>query len=509
MNTMSIPGNLPRILALLLALSAPAVLSESNAPEDAPANDPVAAQDPIPADAPENPPAQAQATTEMPSVVEPAPQPEPEPEPEPDPGPALDPEPEPATDTETDSETATAIQTEVQADLQGQEPVIVQDDGPDYAKELPSAYVTSSHQILAYNRTIKEIESREGAYSAGLSESLFGLAQLLQSQGRHDEAIKLYKRGVHLTRINEGLYCTQQIPLLQGEINSHKALRQYAEVDERQNYLYRVQTKSMGSGQALATALMEQAQWQFDAYQLGLTQVGYDRLIDMWELYRMALNDVIAREGKQSPDLLPPLHGMLQTQYLISSYELGPSTPVFGEDGHIDEGLLRFKKYHAQSYQQGDAVIEAIANIERERSAPDSPALARSLVMLGDWRLWNGRTDAAWEAYREAATELAHSGDAQAQAKQLFGEPVALPDIAEMSLLPPVVEPPDDSAVTLTFGVSEYGRVRDLERLDDNEEDDTQAYRLMRQLRKTTFRPRIEAGEPVGTDNLVKAFLVQ
>ena len=182
-----------------------------------------------------------------------------------------------------DQELALAQDAQQQAPAENAPP-IVQDDSPDYASELPSSYVTSSHQIMAYNRAIKDAESREGAYGASLSESVLGLARILQSQGRHDEAIKLYKRGQHLTRINEGLYCPQQIPMLQGEIASHKALQSYALADERQNYLYRVQTKAIGSGDALVDAFMDQAKWQYEAYQLGLGRGGYDRLIDMWEL---------------------------------------------------------------------------------------------------------------------------------------------------------------------------------------------------------------------------------
>jgi tetratricopeptide (TPR) repeat protein len=379
---------------------------------------------------------------------------------------------------------------------------------PDYATELPSAYVTSGHEILAYNRAIKAAESREGAYGASLSESILGLARILQSQGRHDEAIALYKRSLHLTRINEGLYCPQQIPLLQGEIASHKALQNYTQADERQSYLYRVQTRAIGSSDALVTAFMDQAQWQYDAYQLGLGQDAYERLIDMWELYRMAFNDVIEREGEKSPKLLPPLYGMLQAQYLISSFDIRPSTPVFTQEGEIDEGLLRFKAYYAQSYNQGNAIIEAIASIKPERSAEDTPSIAQSLVMLGDWRLWNGKTDEAWEAYRKAATELAHENGAQEKAQQLFGEPVALPAMAAINTLPPVVAT-GDQAITLAFDVTEYGRVRDIERLDDNAEDDKQAYHLMRQLRNTTFRPRLEAGQPVETEKLVKSFDIQ
>ncbi len=128
--------------------------------------------------------------------------------------------------------------------------------------------------------------------------------------------------------------------------------------------------------------------------------------------------------------------------------------------------------------------------------------------MRGDWRLWNGRTSAAIAAYQEAQAELARGADAQARIQQVFGEPVALPALGDLSPLPPAADP-KQADILLAFGVSEGGRVEDLERLDDKVADNPQAARLMRQLRKTTFRPRFAAGQPVETEKLVKAFTLQ
>ena len=160
--------------------------------------------------------------------------------------------------------------------------------GEDNAAAAPAATTSTSQEERAYQNAIEEIESSQGAYAGGLSESLYSLALSLQSQGRHAEAIKLFRRGVHLTRINEGLYCPQQIPLLQGEIASHIAAQNYALADERQHYLYRVQMRSLGSGDALTDALMQQAKWQYNAYQLDQGPQAYTHLMAMRDLYQQA-----------------------------------------------------------------------------------------------------------------------------------------------------------------------------------------------------------------------------
>mgnify|MGYP001764207792 CR=1 FL=1 len=117
--------------------------------------------------------------------------------------------------------------------------------GEDGAAPAPALAPPGTGDQRAYQDAIAEIESSEGAYAGQLPESLLGLGLNLQAQGRHVDAIKALRRGVHLARINEGLYCTQQIPLLQGEITSYRAIGDYAAADERQNYLYRVQTRSL------------------------------------------------------------------------------------------------------------------------------------------------------------------------------------------------------------------------------------------------------------------------
>lgn len=366
---------------------------------------------------------------------------------------------------------------------------------------------SAADQEQAFRQSIHSLESSNGAYASGLSEQLLSLGLALQSQGRHREAVALFKRGVHLTRVNEGLYSEEQIPLLQGEISSHLALGQYSNADERQRYLYRVQVRSMESGTPRAIAFMQQANWQYNAYQLGLGGMGYSRLMNMWDLYRLALNDLVAREGEDSHQLIPPLRGMLQAQYLIAGYDpQSESTSDSADDLGARQELNRFYAYRAQSYEKGSAVIKAIHDIETANSGPQSIPVARALVMLGDWQLWNEERSQSMETYRLAMMELAQRDDAQVQIDLLLGQPAALPDLDGVRPLPAPVSA-DEADILLEFGVSPKGRVTGLERIDENDEAPRgKANRLMRKLRKTRFRPRFEAGEPVGTERIVKAF---
>ncbi|MDH4040598.1 MAG: energy transducer TonB [Gammaproteobacteria bacterium] len=356
---------------------------------------------------------------------------------------------------------------------------------------------------------IGQIESRDGAYAADLPEQMLSLGLALQQQDRHGEAVDVFKRGVHLARINQGLYCTEQIPLLQGEITSSIALGQYARVDELQQYLYRVEMRGMGSGEDRAAALVKQATWQFNAYQLGLGEQGAERLATMWDLYRLAWSDIGETEPDTSPKLLPPLYGLLRTQYLISEYraDTDQSASSFSP-GYANTQANRFYAYRAENYELGKSVILAIYKIQRSERGQDSNEAVEALVGLGDWALWNDRVDDAAEIYRLALAELGERDGAKEEQQRLFGEPVPLPDINGLRDLPPAVGA-DQGNILVEFRVDNRGRVVDLERQETGEELDTAADRLLRILRNTKFRPRLEAGQLVGTDKLVRAYDVK
>jgi len=359
-----------------------------------------------------------------------------------------------------------------------------------------------------HDNAIALLESEYGAYSPALPERLLSLGLALQQEGRHGEAASVFKRGTHLARVSSGLYSTEQLPLLESEIRSLHALADYRTVDERQRYLYRVQERALKDPGQRAAALLQQADWQRQAYLLRLDEEPAQRLLYMWELNRLALNDILEAEGDTSIKLLQPLTGMLQAQYLIADLQWQDG-PGFSASQSFHEQTSRpgAGSYRKDNYNKGLAVLKAIYDLERIHSESDPAAPARALTLLGDWMLWHGERDEAVAVYREALGELAGSADAQPVAAELFAEPVALPAVTGLDAHAPLPSV-DGGDILLEFAVTADGKVARLSRVDDSNEANGFANRLMRKLRKTPFRPRfdLETGEPVDTENLIVAY---
>jgi len=367
--------------------------------------------------------------------------------------------------------------------------------------------------VRAVEEAISGMESREGAYATHLPEQLLSLGLVLQQEGRHSEAVAVFKRGSHLTRINDGLNSTAQIPYIEGEIISHLALGELDEADRGQSRLFRVQQHG-SDGIDLVRALLQQAQWQHRAYDLAIEnkEASFGRLVHMADYYLLAFVNIRERDGDSSPQLLTPLHGMLQAAYLISGYPIKIDPHNAGVSANPSDRRMynRFNGYYAQGYQRGRAIISQIQKVEAARYGEKSLPLSQTLVMLGDWMLWNDKRESADEAYLQAIGELAELDDAQVQIEKFFGAPTALPDLDGVRPLPAEVSA-EDGGILLEFGVTRRGKVVDLVRLYETQNADdaiseSQANRLIRTLRKTKFRPRFAEGAAATTENIVKAY---
>jgi tetratricopeptide (TPR) repeat protein len=365
-----------------------------------------------------------------------------------------------------------------------------------------------NEKLGGYRQRIDELESIGGAYSPELTEALSDYGHALRAQGKYEEAVALFKRGAHLARINEGLHNAAQIPLVRGEIASLFDAGNYDAIDQRQQYLLTVELKSLKDAGALANALMQQANWQQTAFKLNLGEQPALRLENMYNLYQHALTQLATEKGMNSTALIPALQGLLTTHYLIADFDY--THPL--EATNIDTFENRKQYNYAASvksdnYKRGEQIITTLHNVRMEQldEGETDPDTTATLVMLGDWHLYHGRRDAAFEVYLTAFQELVETDDAKTNIPELFDNPVALPDVDGIRSLTPA-STPNEEAIVIEFGVDSRGRAFDIKRLDTNEALDSKAKRLKRELHQTRFRPRIEAGKAVETTQIVQAF---
>ena len=276
-------------------------------------------------------------------------------------------------------------------------PIVIDMAAPLEPERAPPPRVEPS-ALGVYRRYIESMEESAGAFAPGLTEQLLGLGLNLQALERHAEAAAVLKRGVHVSRVQSGLYAADQIPLLKAEIRSLIALNQFDAVDERQRYLARVESEALEGTPAAIAALLDQGAWAEQAWELRLgdQEAHPEHLARSWEYYRLAYNQSAKLYGTQSMALLAPLEGMLRLQYRFADMQRASTT-----GSTFDGSSFRQPSAMGGVYRRGEAVLIAIQGLKRANAVPAGEE-AYDLARLGDWARWMGRRSDARRYYDQA-----------------------------------------------------------------------------------------------------------
>jgi tetratricopeptide (TPR) repeat protein len=131
----------------------------------------------------------------------------------------------------------------------------------------PAESANHSADIAAYRARISDILSTSSTYSVELREQYDALGTLLQRDGQHEEAIKVFDSAMHIDRVNGGLYTLDQIPIVEKLIVSHDALGNWSDVNDLHGYLFYIQQRSYDEGDPrLLVAMEEWADWNVSSY---------------------------------------------------------------------------------------------------------------------------------------------------------------------------------------------------------------------------------------------------
>ena len=365
-----------------------------------------------------------------------------------------------------------------------------------------------------FGMQLEHLEADGGAYNPALSEVLTRLGITYKEYGRYDEALENLQRAAHITRVNEGLYSSAGIPILEELITLHASLGQWEDVGARYQQMYRIHERNIGQDtEDMLPALENLSDWHMRAFHQGAGGEPINHLLSARSLYASATQLITASPLYNDDKLAHALRKEALVNYYLASYipvnDGGSFT--FSMNTGDAASMTTQENLVMSGYMQGRRALEQV--VELRTSNPESTLQERvdALTELGDWHLLFSRRTTAIGYYKMAWQEVESAREAGLDAPgPLYEKPRALPILpAEIDDAITDTMPPEKTGyVMVQFSIGETGRANDfevLEALPAQTEVGTelQVDKLLSRLRSTRFRPRFDNGEPVVTDNVV------
>jgi hypothetical protein len=175
-----------------------------------------------------------------------------------------------------------------------------------------------------------------------------------------------------------------------------------------------------------------------------------------------------------------------------------------GDQAQPDIGRSQIQQLQKSAYTRGMTQLKLL--LAELDGNDDQIGRAEVQRQLADWHLWHGNKKRAAKAYGLAwqLLEADTSGDRR---QDWFAEPVELPaDNLLYAEAPGPGEALDAVRISARFSVSDQGKPRDIETLLEAGLEPQGSYRLKRLLKKTRFRPRMEAGQLVITEQVQRQY---
>ena len=361
-----------------------------------------------------------------------------------------------------------------------------------------------------YLRQMKVLELSGGPYADGLAEPLAALARYHRQQGGYEQAASLYRRAMHVVRINDGLKSDRQIPLLRELLLCYREAGKLETLDERYDYFFHL----FGEGRppynpARVQAALEYMRWQREALRrnLGTDKRRMVALIDLNQeiLESLQLQADIPYSWRRDLSysqllnyylLLQRFEPALSEQQLLTSRDyMGAQQVVQSlEDQKLQAGLR-------SAAARGAAMLEELAGAAVLQGPVEQASVK---LALADWYFWNARRQQATEAYASVVRILDDAGE-ELLLQRWLGAPVELPDNG-VFWQPEVTAEEAPATVEAHYDVSAKGRVSGLDArlLQATEEQSLNGFR--RKLSSTLFRPRWANGKPEAVSGLRREY---
>jgi tetratricopeptide (TPR) repeat protein len=373
-------------------------------------------------------------------------------------------------------------------------------------KQLTSRINEFAEQYLL---NIETLESQEGAYGASVSEELLSLGTFYQQHGKHRQAIKVFKRSLHLKRINEGLYTLGQVPIVQRLIESFLEQKEWRSADQRFKYLnWLYQRNYTDDALELYPFKMQMASWYLKSFSLNRLKEPAVDLLRSHIGYMQAIDIMTKAYGPYDLRLISSIRGSLLVNYLIATANLRVSNLEVSDSGNISGGLngIITKMGHLKnkSLKQGISLINQEIDIYQAQAKVNYHSVTASKLKLADWYLMYGKRDTAMQRYQEAYQYLSeHIQDGQV-IEQTFAKTVILPNFENMDIGASVISSDnkptaDHDYIHASLDVTRFGTAKNVKIVDTNLTSNAKRSKVLRTIRKAKYRPRIADGHIIAS----------
>jgi tetratricopeptide (TPR) repeat protein len=293
------------------------------------------------------------------------------------------------------------------------------------AAESPPVLPPSPEQ-QRYLEAVQALETQGGAYDAALSEQLLGLGAAYQASGRHAEAAEALSRAAHITRVNEGLYSTSDLPILERLIESYSALGEWDGVGTSYQQMFQIHRRNYGdSDERMLPALQRLSAWHLSAYLGDIGEDPINHLEAARNLYTSSLGILQAKPAGSDPRLPEALREKAIVDYYLASY-----VPSGGGGVSFSAGPASAQQagpaYALMGFTSGRDALEKVVELRREDPNASPLLRGQAAAELGDWHQLFNRRQTAVDLYKEAWTQAA-ADSSNAAVNQIFGHPIALP----------------------------------------------------------------------------------
>jgi len=369
------------------------------------------------------------------------------------------------------------------------------DSGP--VQGQPPSDARATRDDGQYQHQVDELEGEGGPYAEALAEPLTGLGRHYRQKGDIGEALRLYRRALHVVRVNDGLYSERQMPILRELLDIYRVNGELELLDNRYDYYFRL----YGNGQPPYTdvrlrAALAYLRWQREAVRLEIDEDDTLRILAMYQLNDKLQKLVAADSSVALPGYRDLVLSQLRNLYLledrfastVQNAGLAPSTPLFADSWNQEDfSKKRLELIQRGGLSRGAGMLQAL--IDRTAATGDRTELARLYLELGDWYQWHGNDSLAGEQYQQVVQLLSQENQPDLL-QQWLGQPRELPDNGAFWLSRPDREDDRQVVVSVRYDVSAKGRASNMQTIVSDPADEGLASRLKRKLARIRFRPR-------------------